>query len=204
MKGLGIKLGLTAVLLMCTASTALGTSIDYEVLDITGDRYTVEYTVINDTLSEDIVAFSIFFGEDQSLTDSSIPGPGLNFDNWDQYTNFSPDDWGIGTEPQPADWDSYSFEPSSIDLPAQFNSDAWVDGIAVGDSLGGFTVSFDWTGVGSLVSLYFEVYTASSWDAADWGYTEVSGAPPLIPEPSTIALLTLGITVGLGLLRRKK
>lgn len=182
-----------ALMFMASASMSWATTIEYTATDNGLGNYTLVYEVTNDTLSDDIAWLSIFFGQ---TTD------GLNFNNYDQFSNFSPDYDGDGTEPQPTGWFSYSFEPSpAIDLPGQFNSDVVIgSGIGTGTSLGGFTVSFDWTGVGSYDDLYYEVGTSSTIDT---GYTVQSGGPAPVPEPATILLVSAGLA-GIGFLRRKK
>lgn len=194
---------MTALVFAISISTvAMATTIEYSATNngagttLGTTNYTLEFEVINDTLSEDIEWFSVLFGQ---TTD------GWNFDNYDQFSNFLPDDWGLGPAPQPLDWFSYSFEPCAIDLPGQFNSDADFDGIAPGGSLGGFTVSFDWTGVGSYDHLYFEVGRFDGWDYEwlDDGYTELPdpGTDP-VPEPGTMILLVVGL-FGLGFLKKR-
>ena len=177
--------------------------IEYTVIDSGPDNITLEFDLLNDW-GEDIDWFTIYFGE---TTD------GLNFSNTDAFTNLSPDDGGSGSEPQPTGWYSYSFESSSIDKPAQFNSEGDWDGdgvaentIAAGSTLEGFTVSFDWNGTGTYDNLYYEVGVLdTAWDyevKAD-GYTELDTGGSTVPEPSTVLLFGFGILGAAAMLRKE-
>lgn len=169
-----------AMAFLAAGSSAFATQIEYTATNNGGGNYTLVYNVINDTLSQDIGGFSIYFGQ---------TADGLNFTNSFAFDHFTPGD-------QPVGWDSYSFEPSAIELPGQFNSDAMGAGIASGASLGGFTVSFDWTGAGSYDGLFFEVFDADgNFSILDTGYTTLGGgngtAP--VPEPATMLLFGTGL-----------
>lgn len=180
-------------------STAGATTIEYISSDDGSGRYTLEFSVANDALTEDIEWFSIYFGDTTN---------GLNFTSTSDYSAFSPDDWGAGAEAQPADWFSYSFEPSAIDNPGMFNSDADINGIAAGNTLTGFTVSFDWTGSGTLGDLFFEVGKFDNFGDYEWlddGYA-VNRTPDdndPVPEPTTALLFGLGLVLSAGVSRKK-
>ncbi|MEW6379164.1 MAG: PEP-CTERM sorting domain-containing protein [bacterium] len=179
--------------LMIIATTAKATKIEYVPTNNGGGNYTLDYTVTNDTLSDPIEWISIYFGQTSD---------GLNFANTGLFSNFVPDDAGVS---QPAGWSSYSFEPSAVDIPGQFNSDIDTSpGIAPGSWLSGFQVTFDMDASGSYDQLYFEVgnFDAShNYQILGNGYTQLAGPAP-IPEPSTIILVVLGLaTLGLAMKR---
>jgi hypothetical protein len=177
-----------AVLMMIgAAGSASASKIEYTDANLGGGRYALVFDVFNESLSDAIEWFSIYFPDGS-------------------FTGFSPDANGVGPETQPAGWVSYSFEPSAIDLQGQFNSDRdSASGIATGSHLDGFTVTFNRTGVGSYDGLYYEVgYFDGSGDylLSGDGYTEKKNQIPGVPEPGTMALLFAGLA-GLGFIKKR-
>ena len=180
------------IFLMGMTTTASATKILYTA---SGGplTYTLNYTVENNTLPDSIQWLSIYFGQTSD---------GLNFTQTQMFSNFVPDDTGVSAPPG---WFSYSFEPTAIDNPGIYNSDATGSGIAPGGSQGGFTVTFDMQQGATYDHLFFLVGNfdqAGGYNILDSGYTQplqISG----VPEPSTLLLLGAGLA-GLAFIRRKR
>lgn len=149
---------LTFALVVSQSTNA--TLITYDLDHIVGNTYQYNYTVHNDTLAVAIEEFSVFF----SYAEAENLALAL-----------------------PASWDPLITEPDAV-LGDGFVD--WLDlsgaGIAVGSSLGGFSVQFDWIGGASGPGRQlFEVFDPTNFDVLDSGTT--------IPEPTTVPLLLLGL-----------
>ena len=137
-------------------------SIDYELLSLGGSRYEYNYTINNNDISAGVSQFSILF--DHNL-----------FDN-------------LQIESSPADWDSVVFQPDlSVPDFGVFDTFALLDPIDLGDSLSGFSVSFDWLGtVLSPGIQQFEVF--------DDNFNVIAiGNTALVPLPGTVILFVTGL-----------
>ncbi len=184
---------LAGMILVGMATTASATHLRYSVAGSMPPAYTLNFTVQNDTLTDPIQWLSIYFGQTSD---------GLNFTQTESFSNFIPDSNGVSL---PSGWFSYSFEPSAIDNPGIYNSDAIGSGIVSGGSFGGFTVSFTMQPGGTFDRLYYQVGTINQatgdYSTTDTGYTELQGGSS-VPEPSTFLLLGAGLG-GLIFIRRK-
>ncbi len=66
---------------------------------------------------------------------------------------------------------------------------ALADGIALGDALGGFSVTFDYLGAGTPGSQLFSIVNPNSFDELDSGATKRSS----VPQPGTLPLMLAGL-----------
>lgn len=165
------------VLLVCLYLTipdgdvcAFSTQINYSVLDLGSGRWQYDYEISNISLEEDIEEFTIWF--DYGLYSSLSVSTQLPLSNdWDE----------IVWQPEPVIGDSGGYDALALGL-----------GIGQGESISGFSVTFDWLGIGAPGSQYYEIIDPVTFGTIESGYT--------VPEPTTCLLLLAG---GL-LLRRKK
>lgn len=150
--------------------------IFYEVNNLSGNTWESTYTVTNELPTTIIEEFTIYF-------------------ELRQYENLlitaSPVDWG-GLEAQPdpglpddgfADWLAFTIGAS----------------IDPGETLGGFSVQYDFLGTGSPGSQFFEIVDPFTFDVLSEGFTQPLSLVT-VPEPTTLALFGLGLV---GLFRRK-
>lgn len=160
------------VLLVFFASAGFGdplTQVGYEVADLGSGRWEYSYDVMNIGLAEGIEEFTIYF--DYGLYDNLL----------------------VSTPATPAGWDQivWQVEPILKD-PGGYDALATNLNIAVGTSLSGFSVSFDWLGIGAPSSQYYEIIDPVTFGTIESGYT--------VPEPASCLLLLTGAL----LLRRRK
>lgn len=168
-----IKAVMAAGLLITLGPTAANaTTVTFDLDFLGGNSYRYTYEVLNDTLSESIDEFSIYFEL------------GL-------YENLAID----GT---PDGWDPLVFQPDPL-LPDDGLYDAFALsalGIAPGEALGGFSVIFDWLGSDAPGSQIFEIIDSETFLAIDEGTTILrdEGGPGVpVPEPASSGLLMLGL-----------
>ncbi len=149
-------------------STVQAVPMSYQTDKLTGNSWEYTYT-INNTSSSAIDAFTVYFSpvlyENLMITDSPS-----------------------------ADWDGLAVEPD-IHLPDDGFADWLTLGVPVnvGETLSGFTVAFDFLGMGAPGSQSFEVVDPVTFAVLSAGVTV------LIPTPGTLLLMGLGLV---GLLRR--
>lgn len=173
-----------AALLSCLAvSSSFGAAISYTVTSLGGASWRYDYTVVNNTLGSPLSEFTVFFS------------PLL-------YANLSP----VGSV---AGWDPLTIQPDSgIPADGYYDAAATGSGLPVGATLAGFSVSFDFLGIGSPAAQSFDVVDPTTFAALESGQTVSGLAPPprpgQAPSPASLPLLGLGLAAfGLVGLRRK-
>ena len=165
------RLAMMLVFAVCAVQFAGATTIEYKATNIEEKLWQLDYTINNDSQFA-IDAFDIYF-DNESLYD------GLELLS-------SPDGWWTEL------LTGYGY------LQVTLTGMAWdVAPISPGDSLGVFSVVFNWLGIGAPGRQEYALYDSSvSWDpfiggAGSGVYT--SGDMPPVPEPGTLALLGTGI-----------
>ena len=169
MKG-KVVVGIFCFLILAeVASATLMTQISYVTTDLGAGRWEYTYDVMNISLTEGIEEFTIWF--DFGLYDNLV----------------------VSTPETPPEWDQivWQVEPVLED-PGGYDALATNLNIAEGTNLSGFSVTFDWLGIGEPGSQYYEIIDPVTFGTIESGYT--------VPEPTTCLLLLSGAF----LLRRNK
>jgi len=143
-------------------ATTHATTVSYSVASLGGNAWEYSYNVANDSLSNSIEEFSIFFG--------------VNLFN------------NLQSPQAPATWDPIVIQPDPV-----LSDDGYYDalntviGIAPGETLAGFTVRFDYLGIGTPGSQFFEIIDPTTFSTLDSGMTTV------VPLPAAVWLFGTGI-----------
>ena len=146
------------VLTVCVCADA--TIISYRLNDLGGGSYEYVYSVGNDSLSENIKQFTIWF--DESL-----------------YSNL---ETPIRTAELSWNWDEDILPSTGLGIPLGYDVLTLDDGVGVGLVHGGFSVKFDWLGESLPSSQFYEIIDPVTFQTIDSGFT--------VPEPITITSLT--------------
>ena len=165
-----VFIGVLSVFVFATSVFGeMSTQIWYETTDLGSERWEYTYDVMNISLTEGIEELTIYF-------------------DYGSYDNLS-----VSTPATPADWDQivWQVEPVLGD-PGGYDALATNISIDIGESLSGFSVTFDWLGAGNPGSQYYEIIDPVTFGTIESGYT--------VPEPATCLLLLSGGV----LLRRRK
>lgn len=159
-------------LLFSFSIVAQAALITADLTNTGGNSWQAEYTVENNSPGFVIEEFTIWF--DLGL-----------------YEN-------ISVVSTPSDWSSLVIQPDeNIPDDGFYDALALNSGIASGDSLSGFVVSFDWLGGNTPTSQVFEIINPVTFAPLDSGQTIIIA----VPEPASIMLLALGL-IGITLSKK--
>ncbi len=161
-----IKLSGLLCLLFIVAGPAAATTVTYGLTNISGNTWQYSFSVSNDSLMVDIEEFTIYF----------------------DYTAYE----NLAFPASPATWDPLVVQPDT-GLPDNGFYDALLfsgSGIGSGQTLGGFTVQFDYLGAGTPGTQYFEIVDPNTFAAIDNGQTT---AETIVPVPSALWLFASGL-----------
>lgn len=142
---------------------AVPVEIRYNTEDLGGGQWKYNYEVENISLTEQIEEFTIWFdyGDYDNL---SIETPDPPAGGWDEMV----------VQPEPVLEDDGFYDALYLTAP-----------IDIGESVSGFSVSFDWLGTGNPASQLYHIVDPEHYpDPVCTGYT--------VPEPGTCVLLLAG------------
>jgi hypothetical protein len=168
-----IRVVLSLCFLISFITSSYATNISYTTQDLGSGVWEYSYTITNDTLSIPIEEFTIYF-------------PYGIYDNLISTTSNT-------------DWDILTIQPSNVlsPLAGYYDGLTLSTGILPGTSASGLTVAFNWLGIGTPGSQYFEIVNPSTFDVLESGQTTA------VPIPPSLLLLLSGL-VGLGVRRFTK
>lgn len=157
---------LTTLLLPLPAANA--TIINYSATALGGTHWRFDYSIHNDTLGKELDEFTIFFDENLFANLSNATGP--------------------------SGWDLLLIQPDTAIPSAGFIDGLMTGGgIAIGEILGSFSLTFDYLGSGSPGSQQFSIVDPTSFNELDRGMTRLSSPPGVLPLPDTLPLMLTGL-----------
>jgi hypothetical protein len=151
----------TAFIFLSVASAfgSLFTQIQYETTDLGSGQWQYTYDVTNINLTEGVKEFTIWF-------------------DYGLYENLA-----IVT-PDPPNWYGIVWQPELGLGDGGYDAATTGLGIGIGESVSGFSVRFDWLGVGNPGAQNYEIVNPTDFTTIETGFT--------VPEPSIFVLMGLG------------
>lgn len=155
-------------------SVAYAGVVDYAATSLGGNNWRYDYTVNNTT-------------------------PSIGFDELTVYFDISKYEL-IWTPTAPAGWDPILVQPDA-GIPADgFYDVLSFDGfVNSGASISGFSVSFAYLSTGTPGAQPFELLDSSAFSVVYSGITQPLGSLPPVPEPSSLFLMMLGLSVAFAI-----
>ena len=179
-------------------------TISYTLTNISANRYRYDYTVTNDGSLPGAAAvnwiYILFASTPIDLQPDGIPDHTI-YDN--VAVAASPANWDVILQPPTLSFGGADGVLDALALPGP--------GVASGNSLGGFSVAFDWWGPGLPGAQPFAIWDLSATTTLppDCQHSNPTGSDPIacgmtqaaVPMPAGIWLFTSALA-GCGLLRR--
>ena len=175
--------------IVCLVQAAGAAAIDYTAEHLSDNRWQYNYSITNGLETTNIGGFIVYFEYDLymdlELKFSGDTVQGNRLDGWQ------------------GDGEIYVYMPQSFmginengELVVTMGTDAW---LMPGDTLGGFSVSFEWLGSGDPGSQLFKIFDDSFMCLPDDLHTQeyvssqTRGDLTDAPEPQTFVLLGAGL-----------
>lgn len=182
----------TALVLLLSAVTgpARAGVITYGLENLGNDQWRYDYAVTNDSLVGGLSWFTVYFAAD--LYDQLCGG---SFDT----------PCGIAPTAAPG-WDPIVIHADPLlPDPGFFDVSTSGPGIALGETLGGFSVSFHWQGGGTPGSQPFDFIVPGdeALSIVESGFTTPAPVTS-VPEPGSLSLLAIGLLGAALATRRRK
>ena len=173
MKKIFKLLPIALILVFCATQAAEAATVEYESTFLGGSQWQYNYTVTNDISAPAIGAINILFGNE--YIDLQIFGSPA-----DSMGEILQPTW---TDPLSATWAGYDWGIENFTVL-----------IAPGESLGGFSVQFNWFGTTDPLGQEFEIFDVN-WGYLGDGFATLGGGTqtPDIPEPGTLMLFGMGL-----------